>query len=54
MNDFTIEDEDNIPADLQKAIDNNYGIQVKTCIGWIDAEGSELRCGNTYRVVSGE
>ena len=51
---FTIEDEDNIHPDLQKAIDNNYSIQLKSCIGWIEVDEPELRCGNTYRVESGE
>ena len=47
---FTIEDEDNIHPDLQKAIDNDCKIELKSCIGWLETSEPELLCGCTYRV----
>ena len=47
---YEIEDESKIPLELTKAVDDGMIVQIHSCIGWIDCDNPEFRCGNIYRV----
>jgi hypothetical protein len=52
---FEILDETEIPEELLSAVkwygEGKYKIQTKTCIGWVDVESPEFRCGCEYRIA---
>ena len=52
---FEITDESSIPEELLEAVESyaegKYRIQTKTCIGWLDVESPEFRCGCKYKIV---
>lgn len=51
MNQFYIDDEDNIPDELVKANEERKIIQCNTIIGWIDLDiPVDFRNSVTYRV----